>query len=192
MRQIVDELGPDLLEPRSHRLDIDVRLEPPIRRNRAAQIPVRDKIERRYANALGQADLLRRSQPGCGADKIIIKTFRTNADALLQVRTGRAVARDDSGSPFRNVPFMVPISSACTLNEYNDPWDVMGAHGSRHSHGWHLQRLGVRQDGFRRLLPLYPHAVGRLQRGEDRRAAAEARAGVIPPWDPSWAPRLFG
>jgi polar amino acid transport system substrate-binding protein len=39
-----------------------------------------------------QADLLRRSQPGCGADKIIIKTFRTNADALLQVRTGRAVA----------------------------------------------------------------------------------------------------
>jgi hypothetical protein len=39
----------------------------------------------------------------------------------------------------------VPISSACTLNEYNDPWDVMGAHGSRHSHGWHLQRLGVLQ-----------------------------------------------
>jgi polar amino acid transport system substrate-binding protein len=39
-----------------------------------------------------QADLLRRSQPGCGAAKIIIKTFKTNADALLQVRTGRAVA----------------------------------------------------------------------------------------------------
>ena len=39
----------------------------------------------------------------------------------------------------------VPISSACTLNEYNDPWDVMGAHGSRHSHGWNLQRLGVLQ-----------------------------------------------
>lgn len=39
-----------------------------------------------------QADLLRRSQPGCGADKIVIKTFKTNADALLQVRTGRAVA----------------------------------------------------------------------------------------------------
>ncbi|GIE49002.1 ABC transporter substrate-binding protein [Amorphoplanes nipponensis] len=39
-----------------------------------------------------QADLLRRSQPGCGADKMIVKTFRTNADALLQVRTGRAVA----------------------------------------------------------------------------------------------------
>jgi hypothetical protein len=39
----------------------------------------------------------------------------------------------------------VPISSACTLNEYNDPWDVMGAHGSRHSHGWNLQKLGVLQ-----------------------------------------------
>ena len=39
-----------------------------------------------------QADLLRRSQPSCGANKIIIKNFKTNADALLQVRTGRAVA----------------------------------------------------------------------------------------------------
>jgi polar amino acid transport system substrate-binding protein len=39
-----------------------------------------------------QADLLRRSQPGCGDDPIVIKTFKTNADALLQVRTGRAVA----------------------------------------------------------------------------------------------------
>ena len=39
----------------------------------------------------------------------------------------------------------VVISSSCTLNEYNDPFDVMGAHGSRHSHGWNLQRLGVLQ-----------------------------------------------
>jgi Gametolysin peptidase M11 len=39
----------------------------------------------------------------------------------------------------------VVISSTCSLNEYNDPWDVMGAHGSRHSQGWHLQRLGVLQ-----------------------------------------------
>jgi polar amino acid transport system substrate-binding protein len=39
-----------------------------------------------------QADLLRRSQPSCGANKIIVKNFKTNADALLQVRTGRAVA----------------------------------------------------------------------------------------------------
>jgi polar amino acid transport system substrate-binding protein len=30
-----------------------------------------------------QADLLRRSQPGCGADPIVIKAFKTNADALL-------------------------------------------------------------------------------------------------------------
>jgi hypothetical protein len=39
----------------------------------------------------------------------------------------------------------VVISSSCTLNEYNDPFDVMGAHGSRHSQGWNLQRLGVLQ-----------------------------------------------
>jgi polar amino acid transport system substrate-binding protein len=39
-----------------------------------------------------QADLLRRSQPSCGTNKIVIKNFKTNADALLQVRTGRAVA----------------------------------------------------------------------------------------------------
>ena len=39
-----------------------------------------------------QADLLRRSQPGCGGDRIVVKAFKTNADALLQVRTGRAVA----------------------------------------------------------------------------------------------------
>lgn len=36
----------------------------------------------------------------------------------------------------------VVISGTCDLNEYNDPWDVMGAFGDRHSHGWHLQRLG--------------------------------------------------
>ncbi|HVG68520.1 MAG TPA: hypothetical protein VM785_10015, partial [Gaiellales bacterium] len=39
----------------------------------------------------------------------------------------------------------VAISSACQLDEYNDPWDVMGALGSRHNHGWNLQRLGVLQ-----------------------------------------------
>jgi hypothetical protein len=37
------------------------------------------------------------------------------------------------------------ISQSCTLNEYGDPFDVMGS-VSRHSHGWHLQRLGVLQD----------------------------------------------
>jgi hypothetical protein len=40
---------------------------------------------------------------------------------------------------------MVPISDNCTLSEYNDPFDVMGAWGSRHSSGWHLQQLGVLQ-----------------------------------------------
>jgi hypothetical protein len=39
----------------------------------------------------------------------------------------------------------VPISSSCALNEYNDPFDVMGNWGSRHSNGWHLQQLGLLQ-----------------------------------------------
>jgi hypothetical protein len=39
----------------------------------------------------------------------------------------------------------VALSGSCTVNEYNDPFDNMGAYGDRHSHGWHLQRLGVLQ-----------------------------------------------
>jgi polar amino acid transport system substrate-binding protein len=39
-----------------------------------------------------QDDLLHRSQHGCASKKMIIKEFNTNADALLQLRTGRAVA----------------------------------------------------------------------------------------------------
>jgi polar amino acid transport system substrate-binding protein len=39
-----------------------------------------------------QQDLLKRSQRGCGKKPIVIRAFKTNADALLQVRTGRAVA----------------------------------------------------------------------------------------------------
>jgi polar amino acid transport system substrate-binding protein len=39
-----------------------------------------------------QEDLLKRSQKGCGARKIQIRTYKTNSDALLQLRTGRAVA----------------------------------------------------------------------------------------------------
>jgi len=39
-----------------------------------------------------QEDLLKRSQPGCGKQPIVIRSFKTNADALLQVRTGRAAA----------------------------------------------------------------------------------------------------
>lgn len=41
----------------------------------------------------------------------------------------------------------VTLSATCNLNEYDDPFDVMGAHGHRHSHGWHLQRLGVLRAG---------------------------------------------
>ena len=39
----------------------------------------------------------------------------------------------------------VTLSSTCAINEYNDRFDNMGSYGSRHSHGWHLQRLGVLQ-----------------------------------------------
>jgi polar amino acid transport system substrate-binding protein len=39
-----------------------------------------------------QDDLLHRSQHSCGSNKMTIKEFKTNADALLQVRMGRAVA----------------------------------------------------------------------------------------------------
>jgi M6 family metalloprotease-like protein len=38
----------------------------------------------------------------------------------------------------------VTISSSCSLNEYNDPFDAMGAYVTpRHNHGWNLQRLGL-------------------------------------------------
>ena len=39
----------------------------------------------------------------------------------------------------------VTLSSTCTVSEYNDPFDNMGSSGDRHSHGWHLERLGVLQ-----------------------------------------------
>lgn len=39
-----------------------------------------------------QFDLLQRAQKGCGERPIDIRAFKTNNDALLQVRTGRAVA----------------------------------------------------------------------------------------------------
>ena len=39
-----------------------------------------------------QVDLLARTQKNCGTRPIIVKTYATNSDALLQLRTGRAVA----------------------------------------------------------------------------------------------------
>lgn len=39
-----------------------------------------------------QADLLHRSQSGCGDRPMKINEYKTNADALLQLRTGRAAA----------------------------------------------------------------------------------------------------
>jgi Gametolysin peptidase M11 len=39
----------------------------------------------------------------------------------------------------------VTLSSSCTLDEYADPFDVMGSYGDRHNHAWHLGQLGVLQ-----------------------------------------------
>jgi polar amino acid transport system substrate-binding protein len=39
-----------------------------------------------------QVDLLARTQPNCPKKPIVVKTYPTNSDALLQLRTGRAVA----------------------------------------------------------------------------------------------------
>jgi polar amino acid transport system substrate-binding protein len=39
-----------------------------------------------------QVDLLARTQKNCGDSPIIMKTYSTNSDALVQLRTGRAVA----------------------------------------------------------------------------------------------------
>lgn len=39
-----------------------------------------------------QVDMLLRAQPGCAGQRIDVKTFPTNSDALLQLRTGRADA----------------------------------------------------------------------------------------------------
>jgi len=43
-------------------------------------------------NATTQVDLLARTQKNCGTRLIIVKTYATNSDALLELRTGRAVA----------------------------------------------------------------------------------------------------
>ena len=37
----------------------------------------------------------------------------------------------------------VTLSANCTLDEYGDFFDVMGAYGSRHNSGWNLARLGL-------------------------------------------------
>jgi polar amino acid transport system substrate-binding protein len=42
--------------------------------------------------ATTQVDLLGRTQKNCGTRRIIVKTYPTNSDALLELRTGRAVA----------------------------------------------------------------------------------------------------
>ena len=42
--------------------------------------------------ATTQVDLLARTQKNCGVQRIIVRTYPTNSDARLQLRTGRAVA----------------------------------------------------------------------------------------------------
>ena len=39
-----------------------------------------------------QVDLLRRAQKNCTVDRIHVRTYATNSDAVVQLRTGRAVA----------------------------------------------------------------------------------------------------
>jgi polar amino acid transport system substrate-binding protein len=39
-----------------------------------------------------QADMMQRAQKNCGAQPVQLKTYDTNSDALLQLRTGRAAA----------------------------------------------------------------------------------------------------
>jgi len=39
-----------------------------------------------------QEDLLKRAQTNCDSKRILVKTYPTNSDALVQLRTGRAVA----------------------------------------------------------------------------------------------------
>jgi len=43
-------------------------------------------------NGTTQVDLLRRTQKNCGSKPIRMRTYPTNSDALVQLRTGRAVA----------------------------------------------------------------------------------------------------
>jgi len=46
-----------------------------------------------------QVDMLARAQRNCGARRIIVKTYRTNSDALVQLRTGRAAAVVNDSPP---------------------------------------------------------------------------------------------
>jgi len=46
-----------------------------------------------------QVDLLARTQRNCGTQPIVVKTYSTHSDALLQLRTGRAVAVLDDLPP---------------------------------------------------------------------------------------------
>jgi hypothetical protein len=39
----------------------------------------------------------------------------------------------------------VTLSASCALDEYADPFDVMGSSGDRHNHAWHLEQLGLVQ-----------------------------------------------
>jgi polar amino acid transport system substrate-binding protein len=43
-------------------------------------------------NATTQVDLLARTQKNCGDHRIIVRAYKTNSDALVQLRTGRVVA----------------------------------------------------------------------------------------------------
>jgi Gametolysin peptidase M11 len=72
-----------------------------------------------------------------------------NGDLTVRVtghELGHNLGLNHAGSwDCRSAGAPVALSGSCTVDEYNDPFDNMGAYGDRHSHGWHLQRLGVLQ-----------------------------------------------
>ncbi len=70
-------------------------------------------------NGTTQVDLLRRAQKNCGSKRILVRTYPTNSDALVQLRTGRAAAVLNDYPP---AAFLV--SDARTRSQYQLASDV--------------------------------------------------------------------
>ena len=72
----------------------------------------------------------------------------------------------------------VAYSSSCSLDEYGDPFDVMGFTGQRHFHSWHRMQLGlVAPEEVQTVTDAWdlPHRAGRNGR---RRASSRARPEI--------------
>jgi polar amino acid transport system substrate-binding protein len=83
-------------------------------------------------------DLLGRTQKNCGKKPIIVKTYRTNSDALVELRTGRAAANLDD-YPIASVTVTAPRTGSnyqfATKEQYETaPYGIVvqkGRHGLR-------------------------------------------------------------